>query len=157
MGNSMSEHLSSEQIADWMIGVRAAEAVQHVRACAECERRVDQLQETLGMFRGAVRETAGSFDERQRVFQLPHRTGVLRMGVMWATVAAALVTLVAIPVYQLQERQHQAAAAAQQQDAELMEQVNAELSEDVARPMKPLEKMVSWGPAAKNVGKKRAF
>jgi ribosome-binding ATPase YchF (GTP1/OBG family) len=150
----MSEHLSSEQIADWMLGDRAAEAMQHVRACAECERRVEQLEETLGMFRGAVRETADSFDERQRVFEIPRR----RMGVMWATLAAALVTLVAIPVYQVQERhQHQAAAAVVQQDAELMEQVNAELSEDVARPMKPLEKMVSWGPAAKSLGEKRAF
>jgi hypothetical protein len=152
VGNRMSEHLSSEQIADWMIRDRAAGAMQHVRACAECERRVEQLQETLGMFRGAVRETAGSFDERQRVFEVPRR----RMGVMWTTVAAALVTLAAIPVYQLQERRHQAAAAAQQ-DAELMEQVNADLSEGVARPMKPLEKMVSWGPAAKSVGEKRAF
>jgi hypothetical protein len=148
----MSEHLSSEQIADWMIGDRALGAVQHVRACAECECRLEQLQETLGMFRGAVRETAGSFDELQQVFQIPRR----RMGVMWATVAAALVTLVAIPVYQVEERRHQAAAAAQQ-DAELMEQVNAELSEDVAGPMKPLEKMVSWGPAAKSAGEKRTF
>jgi hypothetical protein len=149
----MSEHLSSEQISDWMIGDRAAEAVQHMRTCTECESRVERLEETLGMFRGAVRETAGSFEERQQVFQLPRR----RIRVMWATVVAALVTLVAVPVYQVQEHQRQAAAAAQQQDAELMEQVNAELSQDVAAPMKPLEKMVSWGPAAKSAGEKRAF
>ena len=31
-----------------MIGDRAAEAEQHVRECAECEQRVEQLQEFAG-------------------------------------------------------------------------------------------------------------
>lgn len=148
----MSEHLTSEQIAEWMIGGREVEAAQHVETCAECQRQVDQLQETLGMFRGAVRETAGSLGERQRVFQLPRR----RVAVLWATVAAALVTLAIVPAYEVQARRLKAAETARQ-DAELLEQVNAELSEDIAGPMKPLEKMVSWGPAARIVPEKRTF
>jgi hypothetical protein len=148
----MSEHLSSEQITDWLIGERPAEAVQHARVCPECAAQVAQLSETLDMFRGAVRETAGSFGEGRKVFLVPRR----RTAVMWATVAAALVTLVALPAYQVREKKHRAAEMAQQ-DSELMEQVNAELSEGVARPMRPLEKMVSWGPAAKAVAEKRTF
>jgi hypothetical protein len=152
MSNSMSEHLSSEQITDWMTGNRPTDAVQHIRDCATCELHVERLQETLGMFRGAVRETADSFEERQKVFQVPRR----RMRVMWATVAAALVTLVAIPVYEVQDARQRAAATAKQ-DAELLDQVNAELSQSVGTPMKPLEKLVSWGPAAKDTVEKRAF
>jgi hypothetical protein len=149
----MSKHLSSEQISDWMAGERssvvAEQAAQHVHDCGECAAEIERLTESLAMFRVAVRETAGTFTERQRVFGIPKR----RVAVLWATAAAALVTLAIIPVYQGQQNRHKAEIA--RQDAVLMEQVNAGLSENVASPLKPLEKMVSWGPNAKTASETR--
>ena len=138
----MNQHLSSKQIVEWMIEDHTVEAERHVEECAECAAQVNALKESLGMFRGAVRETAGNMAERQKVFEIPKR----RMAVLWLTAAAALVTVIALPIYKVQENRQKAEMV--RQDAELMEQVNADLSEGVAAPMKPLQKMVTWGPAA---------
>jgi predicted anti-sigma-YlaC factor YlaD len=148
----MNQHLSSKRIAGWTIEDHSAEEVQHIQECTECAAQVERLAETLGMFRVAVRETAANFVEQRQVLQMPRR----RMAVLWLTVAAALMTLAVVPVYRVQENRQKAAEMARQ-DAELMEQVNAELSEGVAAPMKPLEKMVSWGPTAKSAGEERKF
>ncbi len=110
--------------------------------CAECAAQVNTLRESLGMFRGAVRETAGNLADRRIVDEVPRR----RMAVLWLTAAAALVTITVLPIYKVKENRQKAEIV--RQDAELMEQVNAGLSEGVAAPMKPLEKMVKWGPAA---------
>lgn len=136
----MSRHLSSDQIAEWMLGAPSADAAQHVRECGECSTEIDRLTESLSMFRGAVRETA----ESQKVLQLPNQMAKRRVAVLWATVAAALVSLAVLPIYHGKK-----VAETARQDAELMEQVNLELSLDVASPMKPLQKMVSWGPDAR--------
>jgi hypothetical protein len=138
----MNQHLSSKQIVEWMIEDRTVEAERHVEECAECAAQVNTLRESLGMFRGAVRETAGNLADRRIVDEVPRR----RMAVLWLTAAAALVTITVLPIYKVKENRQKAEIV--RQDAELMEQVNAGLSEGVAAPMKPLEKMVKWGPAA---------
>jgi len=148
----MNQHLSSKQIVEWMIEDHSVEAEHHVESCAECAAQIGRLKDSLGMFRGAVRETAAHFSESQKVFAMPKRW----MAVLWLTAAAALVTVTAFPVYKVQENRQKAAEIVRQ-DAELMEQVNAGLSEGVAAPMKPLERLVSWGPAAKRTEEKRSF
>ena len=61
----------------------------------------------------------------------------------WALVAAALLVLAAIPIYRnAQDRQRQAEIA--RADALLLEQVDAEVSRAVPRPMEPLVKLVYW-------------
>jgi hypothetical protein len=61
----------------------------------------------------------------------------------WALVAAALLVLAAVPIYRnAQDRQRQAEIA--RADALLLEQVDAEVSRAVPRPMEPLVKLVSW-------------
>lgn len=147
----MSEHLSSEQIADFVAGIVPAKAAQHVSQCRECSGEVQRFSESLQMFRMAVRETGSGYGDRQRVLTMPKR----RRAVIWATIAAALVTLLAAPTYQFRQTQRKAEVA--RQDSELMDEVNAGLSEDVASPMKPLEKMVTWGPDAKKAGEVRDF
>jgi hypothetical protein len=151
----MSEHLSSEQIVNWMIEDHSAEQVEHVGVCAECAAAVERLEQSLGMFRVAVRETAQQLGESQKVFHLPRRPKAVLWLTAGLTAAAVLVSLTALPVYKVQQEQRKAEMA--RQDAELMEQVDAELSEGVAAPMRPLEKMVSWGPAAKQSVEKRKF
>ncbi len=136
----MSQHLSSQQILDWMNGDYSPEADRHVRECADCAAQVESLTHTLAMFRSSVREaSAGLIEQRaeqQVVLRMPQR----RVAWRWLPVAAALVVLAAMPVYKLQQQQaRQKAAEVARQDAELMEQVDAELSEEVASPMKPLE------------------
>ena len=131
----MSQHLSSQQILDWMNGDYSPEADRHVRECADCAAQVESLTDTLAMFRSSVREASAGISEQQVVLRMPARKFSWR----WLPVAAALVVLAGVPVYKVQQQARQKAAEVARQDAELMEQVDAELSAEVASPMKPLE------------------
>src|SRR5262249_43569594 len=47
----MRRHLTSEQIADWLAGERAADTERHVRQCLSCRTEVEALAETMAQFR----------------------------------------------------------------------------------------------------------
>jgi hypothetical protein len=142
----MSRHLSSREVSQWMIGERTPQQEQHVRQCPECGAEVARMEAALGLFRGSVRH----WSEGQRGAEppaigsvVPARRGSWAQPLRWALVAATLLVLAAVPVYRnVQERQRQAEIA--RADALLLEQVDAEVSRAVPRPMEPLVKLVSW-------------
>jgi len=142
----MSRHLSSPEVSQWMIGERTPQQEQHVRQCPECAAELARMEAALALFRGSVRDWS---DGQVRVPRplaptrgsrgYPARLLPLR----WALLAATLLVLAAVPVYRnVQDRQRQAEAA--RADALLLEQVDAEVSRAVPRPMEPLVKLVSW-------------
>ena len=142
----MSQHLSARQISLWMIGERTPQQEQHVRECPECGAELGRLEASLALFRGSVRHWS---DGQVRV---PRPLAPIRrsrgyparpLPVRWALVAATLLVLAAVPIYRnAQDRQRQAEMA--RADALLLEQVDAEVSRAVPRPMEPLVKLVSW-------------
>jgi hypothetical protein len=135
----MSQHLSSQQISQWMIGERTPQQEQHVGECSQCGAEVARMEAALGLFRGSVRHWS---DLQVRVPR-PLAPGPRPHPVRWALAAAALLVLAAVPVYRsAQDRQRQAEIA--RADALLLEQVDAEVSRAVPRPMEPLVKLVSW-------------
>ena len=144
----MNQHLSSDQIARWMAGERTASEEQHASQCAECGAELARMEAALALFRGSVREwseqeSAGR--PRAWVAQREPRALVLR----WAMVAAALLMLVWVPIYQgAKEKQRKAELA--RADAALLEQVDAEISRAVPAPMEPLIKLVAWDSASTN-------
>jgi hypothetical protein len=142
----MSQHLSSLEVSQWMIGERTPQQEQHVRQCSQCSAELARLEASLALFRGSVRHWS---DRQSRVPRplaptrrsrwYPARPHPMR----WALVAAALLVLAAAPIYRnAQDRQRQAEIA--RADALLLEQVDAEVSRAVPRPMEPLVKLVSW-------------
>jgi hypothetical protein len=50
----MSQHLSDEQISNWMIGERTADGEAHVRACAACRGEIARVEETFALFRESL-------------------------------------------------------------------------------------------------------
>jgi hypothetical protein len=144
----MNQHLSPEQIARWMAGERTASEEQHARQCVECGAELARLEAALALFRGAVRQ----WSEQQSV-ERPRTWGVERAPrvfvLRWAMVAAALLMLVWVPIYQgAKEKQRKAELA--RADAALLEQVDAEISRAVPAPMEPLIKLVAWDSASTN-------
>jgi hypothetical protein len=142
----MSQHLSSREISRWMIGERTPQQERHARECSECGAELARMEAALGLFRGSVRHWS---DRQVRVPRLLAPTRGSRgyparpLPVRWALAAAALLVLAAVPIYRnAQERQRQAEIA--RADALLLEQVDAEVSRAVPRPMEPLAKLVSW-------------
>lgn len=126
-------HLSGEQIAQWMAGDRTAEAEAHVAACAACRSEVAGFEQVLqGFRRSAVGLPVGSVHARQTRSAWPR----------WVTAAAAIALLAMAPVYRQQQERKR--AALEQQDAQLLQEVDAEISRAVPDAMDPLVRMVSW-------------
>ena len=142
----MSRHLSSREVSQWIIGERTPQQDQHVRQCPECGAELARMEAALGLFRGSVRH----WSEGQSRAEAPAigsilaaRRGSWAQPLRWALVAAMLLVLAAVPIYRnVQEKRRQAEIA--MADALLLEQVDAEVSRAVPRPMEPLVNLVSW-------------
>ena len=104
------------------------------------------MEAALALFRGSVRHWSDGHSRAEPPAIggiLPARRGSWAQPLRWALVAATLLVLAVVPVYRsVQDRQRQAEAA--RADALLLEQVDAEVSRTVPRPMEPLVKLVSW-------------
>jgi hypothetical protein len=136
----MNEHFSSEQFSRWMIGERSDREEEHVRECPECAARLAGLESAISMFRDSVRDCGELYGPPK--LSLPSKAWSVRPS-RWASVAAALLLLAAIPIYtNSRDRRRQAEMA--RADAALLEQVDAEISRAVPAPMEPLVKLVSW-------------
>jgi anti-sigma factor RsiW len=145
----MIEHLSAEQISQWMIGERTPQLERHVAECRECRAELGQLETALVQFRSAVREAGNSGS--QPAWREPASRSPWFSWPRLVLAAAALLILVALPIawrVRVQERAAQAALA----DSQLLERVDSAISQAVPEPMEPLVDMVAWntGPAEKN-------
>jgi hypothetical protein len=139
----MIEHLSPEQISQWMIGEGTLELERHLVGCAECRAELAQLKSALSHFRAAMREPANSaVAPAWQELASPVWYSWPRLLVA----AAALLILVAVPLtWQAHERQQTAQAAqAALADSQLLERVDSAISQAVPEPMEPLVSLVSW-------------
>jgi hypothetical protein len=131
-------HLSAEQIAQWAAGERTADAELHMAACPRCRGEVSEIEDVLAQFRSSARSVESP---------IPALAPSHRM--MWprlVAVAAAAALLVAAPVYR--EHRQRERAARDRQDAQLLQQVDAEISRAVPGSMDPLVSLVSWNSAS---------
>jgi hypothetical protein len=141
----MIEHLSGEQISQWMIGERTPQVERHVAECAACRAEVEKLESTLAQFRMAVRELGSSAPApawRNAPFRAPTFT--------WPRLVlstAALLVLIAAPIaWTTHERERSAEAALA--DSQLLERVDSAISRAVPEPMEPLVNLVTWNSSA---------
>jgi hypothetical protein len=127
-------HLSAEQIAQWVAGQRAAEVESHMAGCSPCRAQVAEFEDVLAQFRGSLKSVpvAPPVLDARRIMLWPRLVAI----------GAAAAMLLLVPVYR--DRQARARAAIEQQDAQLLQQVDSEVSRAVPDAMAPLVKMVSW-------------
>jgi hypothetical protein len=141
----MNSHLSAEEISAWTLGDRTAERERHVGCCEACSGEIAKLESAIGEFRGAVRHWRDVPPPVYARAVRPSRAG------RWVLAAAALALAIAAPVY----RHRQEAAETARADAMLLEQVDAEVSQAVPRPMQPLVPLVSWNSSNEGNGDKQ--
>jgi hypothetical protein len=135
----VNQHLSQQQIDEWLMGNRPAEVESHLRSCEVCEDALARVSEPLTMFGAAVR----SWSE-EHMGPLPVRAQARRRNAGWWRVGLAIATLwlaIAVPVYRHHQETQQAALTAVQDEA-LLQQVDRELSQSVPAPMEPLAKLM---------------
>jgi hypothetical protein len=150
----MISHLSSEQISRLLAGDATPEEEQHAGNCAECEPDLSRVRETLAVFRYSVQKWAdenGATRVPDSEF-LRNEASAWRKGpVRWALVAAAVIILIVVPLYENVRDRHREADTSE--DAVLLEQVNAHLSRTVASPMEPFMQLLSDTSADKLGGR----
>jgi hypothetical protein len=138
----MNRHLTSEQIAQALIGEGTADQQQHVRECPECQAELAQTRSTFSLFRDSVHDSSlrqGGAAVRRIQWDQPRAFFNQRLGLMLA--ATAMILMAVVPVYRnAGERQRK---LQMERDAVLLEQVQTELSRTVPAPMEPLLNLVS--------------
>jgi hypothetical protein len=144
----MIQHLSAEQISQWMIGERTPQLEHHIAECEECRGELEQLENTLQQFRGSVRAWSGS--AAVPAWQAPEREPWFSWPKL-VLAAALLLLLGSLPVFWNIRARHRAAEVAQE-DTQLLERVDSSISRAVPEPMEPLVNLVTWNatPAEKN-------
>jgi hypothetical protein len=128
----MNSHLSLEEIHQWLSGERRDEVEEHFRECPACKAELHQLHNALTGFRSSLEQSPVP-----PVSYLPVRGTVPR----WILATAAVLLLIATPVY-WNARQQRAAEQARA-DELLLQRIDASLSRSVPTSMEPLMQLIS--------------
>ena len=139
----MNQHLTSDQISEWIIGERKPEIEEHLFECAACRSELALFEKTLSLFRESAHEWSErqSFDERKTMARIRHepvRTALNAFG--WA--AAAVLLIVASFSVHHRPPEQTASTAVSISDEALLERVDAEISQPVPAPMEPLRALM---------------
>jgi hypothetical protein len=140
------KHLSSEQISKVVAGAGIAEE-DHVRECSACALEVDRVRDVFALFRRSVRDWTDKQDHSD--FPMGNATisdarpsrGRRQAVLGWVLTAAVLTTAVAIPVYESSREREMKAQA--ERDAQLIDDVNEQLSRHAPLAMLPLMQLMS--------------
>jgi hypothetical protein len=140
-------HLTDEQLGDWLAGEASAEVHEHLRGCERCRSEATVLRDEISRYSLALRHRsaeAGSARIAKRI--MPGRALALRR-LSWAGVTALALLLAAQTGWMMRAHrpapapEHAAApppAPATMSDDELLEAVNNDLNRDVPRALAPV-------------------
>jgi len=136
------KHLSPEEISSVVAGIRIP-GDDHIRNCAECALEVERVQNALMLFRGSIREWTDKLDHSEFHEAVASRKArsPRRAPMAWVLATAALAAAVAIPIYQDSKNQEVKAQALR--DAQLLNDVNAQLSRRGPLAMDPLMQLMT--------------
>lgn len=132
-------HLTDEQLLDWLSGAATARVDEHLAACPACRVAADAVSERLSHYTLAIRQRSAapklrSFSSYRR--RWPHRLS-------WAAGSALVVVLVAQTGWLSWTRPQKTSVAAptptiNMSDDELLEAVHSDLSRDVPQALAPV-------------------
>lgn len=147
MSDHNSNHLNDQQLTEWLSGTPDSAAKNHVKDCAGCRAEIEKLQGALLGFQSVVTKWSGD-SVTSANFQ-PATARPLR----WqpAAIGAFAVAVLAVGVYQMN---HGAAVipsvgvtvkqAGGNDDALLIDRIDAQVYRTVPAAMEPLANMATW-------------
>lgn len=150
----MIEHLSAEQISQWIIGDRPLELREHMAQCAECRAELGQLENAIAQFRTAMREPASYVPPPAWRQPEPQPAPWFSWPRLVLT-ATALLVLAAVPVtWRVRVHEQALRAQAALADSQLLESVDAEISQAVPQPLEPLVTLATWNSSSTELNQK---
>jgi hypothetical protein len=144
----MKEHLSSEQFSKRLAGEPIPGADQHLKNCAHCAAETARMKKLLTEFRTSTiawsAHQKGAHPPEQ--WQISDNKRRLAGAMMtWKLAAAALVIVLIILIPKnINDRRREIEQL--KADVQLWEEVNAQVSQPVPAPLKPLMQLVAWEP-----------
>jgi hypothetical protein len=144
-------HLSSAQVAEWLLGERNAIAARHLTSCAACRSKIAQFDQALRGFRGSVRK----WSDDQIPLRLPTQTFDGNVSHIrkysWASAALCTVAALALVLFFRHEpfgrpasRQATVQTSVSESDeAALLTQIAQEVSRTVPDAMDSLSTLVA--------------
>src|SRR5258708_6036684 len=98
----MKDHLTSQQISEYVSGAGGAAMEEHVHSCIACRIEADRLSETLAHFRDAARGWSLEQESARPLaavnLSAPNRRSVaLRYVGLTAAIAACLIAALTLP------------------------------------------------------------
>jgi hypothetical protein len=156
-------HLSQEALDDVLIGLGPAESHAHLAVCPECRAQVEVFRGDIGLFNAA--SMAWSKSRPQSPFKERHPARIRAAFVGWAGSAAALAAMAfGIWHYQSPAHRNQGQTAPSQlvdseaqivEDNQLLQAVNAAITQDEASPIEEYKILESLHTRSKAHSKKR--
>jgi len=139
----MNAHLSSEQLAEYIVGYPSPIAAQHLQDCPACRAEVVNFREALGDFRWAVREWSDDRAGEYRASAAPAIPAAVSERRWWTPshqlAGALLVAAICVIASFVLPRHPEKVAGS---DAVLLNRVDAQVSRTVPSSMEPLMKLV---------------
>jgi ferric-dicitrate binding protein FerR (iron transport regulator) len=136
MSNDMSHHVTSEQISEFVAGAVSSSVQEHIQACPACRSEAERLNETLALFGQSVRRWSLE-QEHARPVPSPRLSNLRQLG--WTlALAACLIAGLVLPHSKTVTPTPIRNNVSSISDAELLVQVNRELSEAVPPSMAPI-------------------
>ena len=126
----MNNHLSEDQITEWLLGARDEDARRHLEACGACSLEVEELRRSISGFRDSVHAAAERDQSFWRNQQLAISDRVRAKGwypLHWAWVAAMVMVLIAAVLLMRSPNPPQNNAS-EDADKALLQEVQGDLS-----------------------------
>ena len=143
-------HLTDEQLAEWLQAEDSPQTQLHLASCAQCRAEASQLRDGITRYSIAMRRQADAAQSASMAQTFAPRRAQARHRLRWAA-AATLALLLAAPTAWMMKPRHvpaipQPAAGATlnpqptaaMSDDELLEAVNNDLSREVPQALAPV-------------------
>src|SRR5215475_14080759 len=154
----MNTHLTEEQISQYIAGYATGELDRHIAGCPQCSAKLGSFENIIGQFRGSAGDWAGR--ECPRVPDMATLSGTFRRSrtrsLRWVAAAATLAAIVAAgPAFRKPIEPPVAESEQSRSDEQLLERVNAHLSQRAPASFQPLMDMLPPRNDLKNEGEIR--
>jgi hypothetical protein len=140
----MRDHLSEEQLNNWLLGNAERTASQHLEACTVCRREADELRQALDQFRDSIHTTARAYKLPWRAPAQPARQASARFTRRWAyaAVLAAILAASAVLLRTNYPRPSHPGANAAGED-EILMQIQADVGQSIPDALAPGELLLA--------------
>ena len=137
----MNNHLTEDQITEWMLGTRDALVSRHLETCDACSVEAEELRRTISCFRDSIHAAAQRDDSYWRKQQLAiseHASARDWYPLHWAWVVAMVMVLITAIFLTRTPRSAQNNAT-EDADKVLLQEVQGDLAREVPEALAPAD------------------